>query len=115
MTPVSIPFDPAAPRQQLLLDLAPDGVPVRLLMELQYLPGPGRWFLSLSDFVSGEALVRRVPLVASYRAVNDLLFPFRARVPGTLFLMPVPNTPSTADPGRDNLGEFMLIWSDRHA
>lgn len=114
MTPISIPLNPSAMRQSVLLDIAPDDHAVRIRLDLQYLPVPDKWFLSLSDGTSGDLWVNRIPLIASYQICNDLLAPFRSLNLGTLFLMPVPNTPTTPNPGRDNLAEFELVWCDLH-
>ena len=106
------------PCQVMYLPVSPDGHAFQAMLELRFLNAPGRWFLSISDAVTGETYVNMIPLVCSYEQLNDLLFPFRWLFQGSgigsLFCLKAVDTPATQDPGRDNLNEFTLLWGDRY-
>ena len=105
------------PYQVLYLPVAPDGSAFLAKVELRWLGAPGRWFLSISDAVNGEIYVNQIPLICSRGELNDLLLPFRWRFQGkgigSLFCLRSGKNPAGEDPGRDNLGEYMILWGDR--
>ena len=106
------------PWQVFYLPASPDGRAFQAKVELRYFSAPGRWFLSISDAVTGEEYVRQIPLVCSYRTLNDLLFPFRWLFQGSgigsLFCLKAVDAPSTPDPAERNLDEFLILWGDRY-
>ena len=106
------------PSQILYLPASPDGRAFQARLDLRWLPAPGHWFLSVSDAVSGDLYVNQIPLICSCESLNDLLYPFRWLFQGagigSLFCLKAVDTPSTPDPGRDNLSEFQLLWGDRY-
>ena len=93
-----------------------NGEPFHAQAEIRYLPAPDLWVLSLWDHSSGELLVNQVPLVCSYTYLNDLLLPFRhlreGRGMGSLFCLKNTDEPSTPDPAKENLTEFILMLGD---
>ena len=104
------------PRQVFTLDLEIDGEPFHARVEIRYLPAPDCRVISVWDNSSGELLVNQVPLICSYRQVNDLLRPFRhlrdGRGLGSLFVIRDTDEPSTPDPAKGNLTEFKIIMGD---
>ncbi len=104
------------PWQELLLPVSPDGNAFTARLSLRRLPAAGKWFLSLSDASTGEQLVNQIPLICSYGYINDLFRSFRhlyrGRGIGSLTVIRAVDKPSTEDPGRDNLNEFRIVWSD---
>ncbi len=104
------------PWQVMYLSVSPGGNAFSAKVELRWLPGPGRWFLSISDATTGEEYVCQVPLVCSLEYLNDLLLPFQFYFHGiglgSLFCLKAVDRPSSEDPGRSNLAEFGLYWGD---
>ena len=107
----------AAPYQVLYLPVSPEGNAFLAKVELRWLGAPGRWFLSVSDAVTGELYVNQIPLICSCSILNDLFGPFRWRFQGSglgsFFCLKQGETPAQADPGRENLTEYTLLWGDR--
>ena len=106
------------PRQVFTLDLMIDGDPFHARVEIRYLPGPDRWFLTVSDAATGEMYVNQIPLVCSYTYLNDLFFPFlhlfQGSGIGSFFVVKAVDVPSTPDPAEGSLEEFQLLWTDRY-
>ena len=106
-------------RQVMYVPVSPDGHAFQAKVELRYLSAAGQWFLSISDAVTGKELVNQIPLICSHERLNDLLYPFRwqflGRGIGSLFCLKAVENPSSADPSRDNLNEFRIIWGDQWA
>lgn len=104
------------PRQVLTLDLTINGEPFHARVEIRYLPAPDGWVISIWDDSSGELLVNQIPLVCSYREVNDLLRPFshlrEGKGMGSLFVIRDTDEPSTPDPAKGNLIEFKVLFGD---
>ena len=104
------------PRQVFTMDVTIDGVPLHSRVELRYLSAPDCWVLSVWDNASSVLLINQIPLVCSYSELNDLLLPFRHLREGvgigSLFVLRNTDDPSTADPAKDNLTEFILLWGD---
>lgn len=86
MTPIILPFDPTVGNQTLFLAIDPDGIPLTLSVNIRYHNAPGRYYLTVTDILSGEVLLNNIPAVPSGTAINDLLSTARNRLPGTLFL-----------------------------
>ena len=104
------------PWQIFTADITIDGEPFHAQLEVRWLPAAGRWFLSVWDHASGELLVNQIPLVCSYGPLNDLLYPFRhlrgGKGLGSLFCLHSADSTVVADPGRDDLSEFSLLFGD---
>ena len=107
-----------APWQVMYLPVKPDGVSFLAKVEIRYLPGVDRWFMSIMDAGTGNVLVNQIPLVCSYTRVNDLFQPFRhlfdGKGIGSFFVLRGVDAPSTADPAEKTLNECQLVWSDRY-
>ena len=116
MDPIQIPTTDE-PWQILTLAVSPDGRALQAQVELRYLPAPDQWVISATDGATGELLVNQIPLIASRARPNDLFRPFRylfqGRGIGSLFVLRAEENPTTPDPARHSLSEFLLIWSDR--
>ena len=106
------------PRQVFTLDLTIDGDPFHARVEIRYLFAPNGWVISIWDDSSGELLVNQIPLICSYGEVNDLLRPFRhlraGKGMGSLFVIRDTDEPSTPDPAKGNLTEFMALYGDTY-
>ena len=104
------------PRQVFTLDVMIDGSPFHARIELRYLSAPDTWVISLWDNATSELLVNQIPLVCSYGELNDLFLPFRYLRSGvgigSLFVLRNTDEPSSADPGKENLTEFQILWGD---
>ena len=100
----------------MTLDVVIDGEEFHAQVEVRYLPTPDQWVVSIWDHSSSELLVNMIPLVCSYGEKNDLLAPFRylrnGRGLGSLLCLRGTDEPSTPDPAKGNLTEFVLVWSD---
>ena len=105
------------PYQVMYLTASPDGHAFSAKVEIRYLPGPDRWFLTVSDAATGEMYVNQIPLVCSYMYLNDLFYPFRYLFRGagigSFFVVEAVDSPSTTDPAEGNLEEFQLLWTDQ--
>ena len=106
------------PYQVMYMSVCPDGHAFLAKVELRYLPGPDKWFLSVSDAATGKVYVNQIPLICSYTWLNDLFFPFRHFFQGSgigsFFVVKAVDAPSTPDPAEGNLEEFQLLWTDRY-
>ena len=104
------------PRQVFTVDLTIDGVALHARVELRYLSATDRWVISIWDNASSVLLINQVPLVCSYGELNDLLLPFHhlrdGAGLGSLFVLRNTDEPSTLDPAKDNLTEFVILWGD---
>ena len=98
--------------QIFTLTVNPNGNQFRARVELRYLNEPQLWYLSIFDAASGESYCRYVPLIASYRYLNDLMKPFQHKNIGSIYCVPAVVSPSSTDPGLNNLGEFEIVWGD---
>ena len=118
MTGYLLPLSPD-PWQVMTLDVVIDGESFHAQMEIRYLPAPDQGFVSIWDHSTGELLVNMIPLICSYGERNDLLRPFRhlrgGRGLGSLLCLRGTEEPSTPDPAKDNLTEFMVMWGDSQA
>ena len=101
------------PYQVFYLPASPDGHAFSAKVEIRYLPGPDRWFLSVSDAATGEMYVNQIPLVCSYTYLNDLFYPFRYLFRGagigSFFVVKAVDMPSTPDPAEHSLHDFNLV------
>ena len=104
------------PRQLFTVDVTVDGAPLHARVELRYLTAPDRWVISIWDNATSVLLINQVPLVCSYGELNDLLLPYRnirdGAGLGSLFVLRNTDEPSTADPAKGNLTEFILLLGD---
>ncbi len=106
------------PRQVMSLDLSIDGEVFHGRIEVRYLCAPEIWVISVWDDSNGELLINQIPLICSYGFVNDLAAPFRhlrgGKGIGSLFVIRAVDEPLTADPGKENLTEFKVLWGDTY-
>ena len=104
------------PRQLFTVDVTIDSSPLHAQTELRYLSATDRWVISIWDNASSALLINQVPLVCSYGELNDLLLPFRhlrdGAGLGSLFVLRNTDEPSTLDPAKGNLTEFILLLGD---
>ena len=106
------------PRQVFTLDLTIDGVSFHARVEIRYLPAPDIWVISIWDNAASALMVNQVPLMCSYGEINDLLAPFRhlrdGAGMGSLFVLRNTDEPSTVNPAKGNLTEFMVLFGDTY-
>ena len=104
------------PWQIFTADITIDGEPFHAQLEVRWLPAASRWFLSVWDHAAGELLVNQIPLVCSYGPLNDLMFPFRhirdGKGLGSLFCLRCADSTVFADPGKDDLEDFQILFGD---
>ena len=104
------------PRQVFTVDVTIDGVALHARVELRYLSAPDRWVIPIWDNASSVLLINQVPLVCSYGELNDLFLPFRRLRDGaglgSFFVLWNTDEPSTLDPAKGNLTEFILLFGD---
>ena len=104
------------PWQVFTADVMLDGEPFHAQISVRWLPAAGRWFLSVWDHASGELLVNQVPLVCTCGPLNDLMFPCAhvrgGKGLGSMFCLRKAESAGQADPGRDNLEEFSILFGD---
>lgn len=112
METVAVPLNADAETQIINLSIAPNGHAVSLRLEIRWLDNAGKWYLTVYDATTDACLVSLLPLIASGNKLNDLLGQFGHLRIGSAALVPVSSTPSSADPGRDNLADFELLWGD---
>ena len=104
------------PRQIFTLDLTMEGVGFHGKVEVRYLSAPDVWVISIWDHASGKLMVNQIPLICSYGEINDLLRPFRhlrdGKGLGAMYVLRAVDEPGTADPGKNNLNQFQVLWGD---
>ena len=102
------------PRQLFTVDVTIDGAALHARVELRYLSALDCWTISIWD--NASSVLHQVPLVCSYGELNDLFLPFRQLRDGaglgSLFVLRNTDEPSTLDPAKDNLTEFVILWGD---
>lgn len=91
------------------------GVSRRLRLELRYLYNTDRWYVSMFDSQSGDALCRYVPVVTSKEGPNDLFEPFKSKKIGKFYCVPNIDDLTSQDPRMDNISDFSLLWGDDDA
>ena len=113
MTPVEINFSPTTLYQSVVLNIEPDGNPLRLEVELRYLEYVDKWFFSVFDMETGDSYCRYLPVVASCNAMVDLLGPIEYKNLGSFFCISNSGDDTVTGPTKDTLGDYTFIWSDR--
>ena len=112
MTPFVLPtFSDSLHQVQTLQVPLPSGTR-SLRVSLRWHDGPALWFLSIADAVTGQDLVLHIPLRVSAGAVNDLLKPFRHLSLGSISVFPLGAATEARDPGKSDLTDYEIIWSD---
>ena len=104
------------PRQVFTVDVSVDGVALHARVELRYLSAPDRWVISIWDNATSVLLINQIPLVCSYGELNDLLLPYRyirdGAGLGSLFVLRNKDESVAANPSKDSLTDFSLLWGD---
>lgn len=112
MDPVAVPLNAEAETQIINLSIAPNGNAVSLRLEIRWLDNAGKWYLTVYDATTNVCLVSLLPLIASGSKLNDLLGQFGHLRIGSAALVPISSDTPSADPGRDDLADFELLWGD---
>ena len=104
------------PRQVFTVDVTVDSAALHARVELRYLSAPDQWVISIWDNASSVLLINQVPLVCSYGELNDLLLPYRyirdGAGLGSLFVLRNKDESVAANPSKDSLTDFSLLWGD---
>ena len=108
-----LPIFPDSLNQIQTLQVPLSGGTRSLRVQLRFLEAPALWFLSVWDSVSGDLLVNSIPVRNSDGAINDLLKPFRHLKLGSLCCFPHVEDKAGNDPGKDDLMDYDLIWTER--
>ena len=112
MTPFVLPTFPDSLNQIQTLHVPLASGTRALCVSLRWHEAPALWFLSISDATTGEELILHIPLRASAGAINDLLKPFRPLSLGSISVFPLTESTQGKDPGKDDLADYEIIWSD---
>ena len=103
-------------RQVFTVDVTVDSVALHARVELRYLSAPDQWVISIWDNASSVLLINQVPLICSYGELNDLLLPYRnirdGAGLGSLFVLRNKDETVAANPAKDSLMDFSLLWGD---
>ena len=118
MDPVAVPLNADAETQIINLSIAPNGNAVSLRLEIRWLDNAARENEGLSGaelFLrsSGEAVLSHI-LYITGRVPEQayLLGQFGHLRIGSAALVPISSDTPSADPGRDDLADFELLWGD---
>lgn len=112
MTSFLLPTFPDSLNQIQTIQVPLSGGTRSLRVQLRFHEAPALWFLSLWDSVSGDLLVNSIPVRSSDGAINDLLKPFRHLNLGSLCCFPHTDGKAGKDPGKDDLTDYDILWSD---
>ena len=104
------------PRQVFTVDVTVDSAALHARVELRYLSASDQWVISIWDNASSVLLINQVPLICSYGELNDLLLPYRyirdGAGLGSLFVLRNKDETVAANPAKDSLMDFSLLWGD---
>ena len=99
--------------QDIVLNLTIGKDTVRVIFELRYLEKTDRWYMSLFDMQKTKNYLLNVPLLSSKPGtMNNLWEPFTHKRLGILACYPGSDNVSTENPSKDNINEFIIVWSD---
>ena len=88
---------------------------LRVVLELRYIEKTDRWYMSLFDVQMEHTYLLNVPLLSSvYGSVNNLWEPFTHKRIGMLACYPASDTVSTENPSKENISDFIIVWSDEN-
>ena len=88
---------------------------VRVRFELRFLEMLNKWFLSMFDSQTNKSYFRYVPVVFCKTSVNNLVAPFHYKGLGIVVCASELDNPTTENPEKDNMNEFVLVWGDEGA
>ena len=104
------------PRPVFTVDVTVDSAALHARVELRYLSASDQWVISIWDNASSVLLINQIPLVCSYGELNDLLLPYRyirdGAGLGSLFVLRNKDESVAANPSKDSLTDFSLLWGD---
>lgn len=112
MNVLQIQLDPTSLYQRQVLNLTVEGKTKRVIFETRYLEITDKWYVSVFDAQTGDPYCTYVPLIATYDTMVDLFEPFVHKRIGWLMCQVLADSPSSENPGKDNLDEFGLYWGD---
>ena len=102
--------------QDIIINLPIANQAKRVIIELRYLEKTDLWYVSLFDVQKTKSYLLNVPLLAStYNGVNDLWAPFKYKRVGIFACFPRTENVRTKNPSKDNLSDFIIVWSDGRA
>ena len=105
--------DPAYTEQSIFINLTMKGITKRVILDLRYIDKTDRWYMSLKDVQTAEVYFTNVPVLCSYGDVaNNLWEPYWSKGIGMFCCFPNVSNPTTVDPSKDNLNEFLFVWGD---
>lgn len=112
MVPVSLPANNASTNQTMTISVSPNGIPRKLRVQIVYREYVGKYFASVWNAETDEALLLNFPVVASESdAQNDLLKTVAYKTIGSLICMPVTAYPTHEYPN-GTISEYELVWGD---
>ena len=112
MDPIALPLNNAADKQIIDLNITPNGNAVSLRVTVAYFRHTDRWYMTVEDASSGECIASFIPLIASGNKYNDLLGQLGHKRIGSVFCVPLSDDHETADPAKDTLTDFEVVWMD---
>lgn len=102
--------------QDLTLNLPIGKENLRVVLELRYLEKTDRWYMSLFDVQRNHTYLLNVPLLSSIAGgPNNLWEPFAHKFIGRIYCFPSSDNLKTENPSKENLSEFIILWSDGNA
>lgn len=107
--------DPSIMHQRQTLNLDVQGITKRVIFELDYFDKTGKWYATISDAQNGEVYCSLVPIISSNSYTLDLLSPFYHKRIGWLVCYKSTDSVTTENPGKDNWGDFVLLWGGAYA
>ena len=113
MNLMTINPDPQYTDQSIIMNLTVWGTTKRVALDFKYLEKTDKWYVSLTDVQTSEVYLMNVPVLCSYGDIaNNLWEPYWSKGIGMFCCFPNVAAPSTVDPSKDNLNEFLFVWGD---
>lgn len=104
-----------ADNQAKTLTISPNDHTISLRVNIRYLYRTDKWYMSITDGLTGESIVQYVPLVAGdLETLNNLLIQFGYKGIGSAFVIPKGNN-ENSDPVHETINDYWIVWGDAYA
>ena len=112
---IQLDIKPELLSQAIITTIEVKKIAKRVRVEFDYFEKIDKWMMAIYDAQSGESYCTNIPVIASYEAKNNLIEPYRHKNLGEVVCVPTIESPSSADPGKENMSEFAVIWGEEIA